>query len=80
MVEHYGIMEDVPVLVFAWYLLLCEVGTGHLDESVPGVFDDTVGDLSFGVGCDDLGSVVVDTLESLALHDFLFEVGMEAAG
>ena len=80
MVEHYGTMEDGPVPVFAWHLIICEVGAGNLDESVPGVFNKTVGALSFGGGCDDIGFVVVDSSEALAPHEFLAKVGVEATG
>ena len=59
-VEHYGTVEDVPIPVFAWHMLLCEVSVGHLDESSPGSFDKTVGALSFGGVFDNHGLVVVD--------------------
>ena len=52
-------MEDVPVPVFVWHLLLCEVVTGNLDESTSDAFNDTVGALYFGGVCDDLGLVAV---------------------
>ena len=51
MVENYGTMEDGPVPVFVGNLLLCELGTGNMDKGAPGVFNDTVGALSFGRGC-----------------------------
>ena len=70
MFEHSGIMEDGPVPVFTWYLLLCEVGAGHLGESAPGTFNKTIFALSFGGGCNDLVFVAVDTLEVLAPHEF----------
>ena len=60
MVERSGTMEGVPVPVFAWNFLLCEVGTGRLGESAPGAFDETVGAISFGRGYNGLGFVVVD--------------------
>ena len=60
MVENSGIMENGPVPLFAWCLLICEVGAGHLDESAPGSFDEIVGALYFGGGCNDLGFVAVD--------------------
>ena len=49
-VDHYGTMENGPVLVLAWHILICETGAGHLDESTPGSFKDTFGALSFGRG------------------------------
>ena len=62
MVENIGTMEDGAAPVFAWNLLLCEVGAVHLDESAPGVSNETVGALSFGRGCDDIRFFVVDPL------------------
>ena len=70
MIENYGTMEDAPVPVFVVHLLLCEVGTGHLDESAPSTFNETVGALSFGGGYDDLGIFVVYPSEALAPHEF----------
>ena len=79
MVENSGTIEDGPVPVFAWYLFICEVGAGHLDESAPGLFEETVGAMSFGEGYNYLGFVVVDPLEALAPHEFTVEAGVEAA-
>ena len=75
-----GAVEDCPVPVFVWHLFLYEVGAGHLNESVQGAFDKTVGAMSLGGGCDDIGLVVVDTSEALDPHEFLTKVGMELAG
>ena len=60
MIDHSVAMEDGPVPVFTWHMLICEVGAGHLDESASGVLDKTVDALSFGGGCNDLGLVVID--------------------
>ena len=70
MIENSGALEDGPVPVLLWHNLLCEVGTGQLDESAPGAFDKTVGALSFGEVCNDLGLVAVDPSEALAPHEF----------
>ena len=51
---HSGAMEDGPVPVILWNLFLGGVGSGHLDESPPGVFYDTVGSLSLGGSSNDL--------------------------
>ena len=80
MVDNSGTMEDGPVPLFAGCLLLCEAGAAHLDMSDPSAFNDTIGALYFGGGCDDLGLVVVCPLEALAPHEFLIELGMESAG
>ena len=69
-IDHSEAMEDVPVPVFTWPLLIREVGAVHLDDSAPGVFGDTVGALYFGGGCDDLGPAVVDPLEALVPNEF----------
>ena len=73
-------MEDGPVPVLAYHLLLCELGAGHLDGSAPGASEETVGDLSFGGCCNNLGLVVDDPSEALAPHYFLVEVGVELTG
>ena len=80
MVEHYGITEDIPVPVFVGNLLLCEVDAGHLDKSATSAFNKTVGPLSFGGGCNDIGIVVVYPAEEVAPHEFLIKVGVESAG
>ena len=59
MVENSGTMEDGPVPLFAGCLLLCEAGAAHLDVSAPSAFNETIGALYFGGGCDDIGLVVV---------------------
>ena len=41
-----------------------------MNESAPGEFDKTVGALSLGRSCNDLGLVVVDPSEALAPHNF----------
>ena len=53
---------------------------GHLDKSETGVFDKTVGALSFCGGCDDIGFFAVDPSNELPPHEFLVEVGVELAG
>ena len=58
-VEHSGTMEDGPVPVFSWYLILCEIDAGHMDNITPGAFNKTVGALYFSGGCNNLGLVVV---------------------
>ena len=80
MVQHYGSMEDDPVPVIPWHLFLGEVGAGHLDESPPGAFDETVCALSCGGSGNDLGLVVVDPSGALAPHKFAVEVSVELAG
>ena len=80
MVEHSVTMEDGPVPVFMGHLLLCEVGAFHLDQSVPGVLNETVGALYFGGVFDYLGIVVIYPSDALAPDDFPIKVGMESAG
>ena len=53
-------VEDVPVPVFTWKLLLCEVDAGRLGKIALGTFDKTVGARSFVRGCDDPVLVVID--------------------
>ena len=79
-VENSGTIEDGPVPVFAWYLFICEVGAGHLDEIPPGAFEETVGALSLGESGDDLVLVVVDPPEALPPHEFAVEVSVELVG
>ena len=79
MVEHYGSVEDVPVPVLPRHLFLGEVGAVHLDEGPPGAFGETVGTLSLGGGGNDLGLVVVDPSDALAIHDFAVKVRVELA-
>ena len=59
-IENYGAVEDVPAPVLMWHLILFEVHAGYFNESAPGAFDETVGAMSFGGGCNDTGLVVVD--------------------
>ena len=80
MVDHSGTMEDVPVPVFTGRLILCEVGAGHLDKSMPDAFNEAVGTLYFGRVCDDVGLVVVYTYESLYPNEFSIEVGVDSLG
>ena len=80
MVVHSGIMEDGPVPIFASHFILCEVGAGHLGESVPGAFKETVEVLSFDRGCNNLIFFVVYLSEALYPDDFSIEVGVEPAG
>ena len=70
MVENSGTMEDVPVPVCSGHLFLCEIGAGHLYKSETGAFNDAVGALSFGRGCDDLGLVVIYPSEALPPMSF----------
>ena len=51
-----------------------------MNESAPGEFDKTVGALSLGRSCNDLGLVVVDPSEALAPHNFFVKVDMESTG
>ena len=69
-VRHSGTMEDEPVPVFVCHLILCEVGTVYLDDIILGAFNETIGALSFGRGCDDLGIFVIYPLEELAPDEF----------
>ena len=64
-VEHSGAIEDGPVPVLPRHLFISGVGAGHLDESPPGAFDNTIGALSLGDSSNYLGLVVVDPLDSL---------------
>ena len=73
-------MEDGPVPVLPWHLYLGEVGAVHLNNSLQGAFDETVGALSLGGSRDDLGLVFVDSLEAFSPHGFTVEVSMESAG
>ena len=78
-VEHSITTADGPLPVLAWHLLLCEVGSGHLDKSMSDVFNETVGALSFGRVCDDLGFVVVYPSEAFVPDEFATKVGIESA-
>ena len=78
-VEHSITTADGPLPVLAWHLLLCEVGLGHLDKSMSDVFNETVGALSFGRVCDDLGFVVVYPSEAFVPDEFATKVGIESA-
>ena len=80
MVQHYGSMEDDPVLVLPCHLFPGEVGAIYLDESLPGAFDKTVDALYLGGSRNDLGLVVVDPSEALAPHEFAIEVIVDLAG
>ena len=79
-VDHSETMEDVPVPVFAWYFLLCEVDAGHFDKSAPVSFDETIGALYFGKGCNDIVFFAVDPSKALSPHEFPLKFGVEAAG
>ena len=57
-------------------MFLCEVGVGHLNDTVTVSFGNTNGALSLGGSCNDLRLVVVDPSEALAPHEFSVEVGM----
>ena len=76
MVDPYGTVEDGPVPVLAYHLLPCELGAGHLDGSAPGASEETVGDLSFGGGCNNIGLVVADTSKAISPHYFLVGIGV----
>ena len=60
MVDNSGTIYNGPVTVLKWHLIICAVGVGYLDESATGAFNETVGILYFGGGCNDIGLVVVD--------------------
>ena len=79
-VENYGAVEDGPVPVLLTHIFPGEVGAGHLDDSPPGAFGETVGALYLGGGGDDLGLVVVDPPEALYPHNFAVEVSVELVG
>ena len=75
-VAHSGTMEYGPVPVLAWHLLLCEVDAGHLDKSMPGALNETVDNMYFGRGYDDLGLGVIYPSEEISPYEFEIEVGM----
>ena len=78
-VQHSEATEDGPVPVLPWHLFLGEVGMGHLEDIPTGAFDESVSALSLGRSSDDLGLVVVDPSDALAIHDFAVKVRVELA-
>ena len=77
-VESSVTIEGVPVPIFAWYLLICELGAVNMDNIPPGAFIEIVGALSFFWGCNDLGIVVIFISEALDPDEFAIEVGVES--
>ena len=58
-------------------LLLCNIGSCHLDHSAPSLLDKAIGGLTTGIGGDDTAFISAIPAESLPTDKLLVKVGVE---